>query len=74
MWRRMVVFVRERLTKKMPFEQRPKRHEEVHCPAVAREEGPQDKESEHGGWGVKLDQCVRSRVGRGENSRIWVQR
>ena len=39
----------------MPFEQRPKRHEEVHCPAVAREEGPQDKESEHGGWVIQVD-------------------
>ena len=61
--------------KKVPFQQRPKRDEEAQCPAVAREEGPQAKGSEHGGWrGVKLDQCVRSRAGQGENSRIRVQR
>ena len=47
----MVVFVRDRLTKKVSFEQRPKRDGEPHCPAVAREEGPQAKQSEHGGWG-----------------------
>ena len=46
----MVAFARDRLTKKVPFQQRPKRDEEAQCPAVAREEGPQAKGSEHGGW------------------------
>ena len=46
----MVAFARDRLTKRVPFQQRPKRDEEAQCPAVAREEGPQAKGSEHGGW------------------------
>lgn len=47
----MVVFVRDRLTKKGSCERRLKREGEPHCPGVARGEGPQAKESEHGAGG-----------------------
>ena len=74
MWGKMVIFSRDRLTKKATSEQRPKIGEEVHCPAISGDEAPQAKESEHNGLGLKLGRCVRSRVGQAENYRLWVQR
>lgn len=53
-WGKMVIFSRDRLTKKATSEQRPKRDGEVHRPAISGDEAPQAKESEHNGLGLKL--------------------